>query len=1161
MRGSDNARIAVLLALMLLIGTPLASGTAFQFTGFTENDCYAGAEVNVTLYNASHINDPAYMTHTTTVTAGQDGGYGTSITPEPETDYDINISATNPGCSPGAKGSVAVLNQNSDDESAMLIGIDRNVTLTAPFANDDPGNNSVVANNETQHSWTSDYVDAENYTLEIATDSGFSTVPRIITGITGTSHTLTEAQALSDDTYYWRVKALNGSGATIDTTEWTTYDLSAGGAVLNDFDPANDTWHDSSTVALEFDTDKDAECRWADSSGTDFSAKTPMDTTGGTTHSGDVTLDEEGENIIYLQCNASGILNPEDEELVLNRDTAPPSPSEATVTIDDGNSTSTDTTLDFTWSGFTDEGTGITTYYYSFEDNGGTTSGTSTSSSPGQLSGASEGTVHVYVWAEDAAGNIGSAASDSITVDTLPPAFQSWSTNPSDLTKYSSGDFKVRTTIKDSSGIDGHAEIRYRIGGDEWTSWEEMNLGSTVSDLWNYAYTIPEQSSPDTWFERSGENLTYQVRAEDTLGQSNNVTRKEFINEEASAPIFDPVPDQAVAQDSELRLNLTASDADMNTLTYTCNLSEATISRVDDTTSTLIWTPGNDDVGTDTYQCNVTDGTFVVSQQFDITVTNVNDDPVLQPVGDLYAQEYEYFNYTLNASDIDGDILIYESNATIFSVNGVSGKIAFTPFSSHRGDHKVNLTVRDGEGGVDYESITFTVGYCGDGTCKEEFENCSTCEADCGVCGEEEKSAILVEPRNCLKDETTFEAVKLVPRATCEEQGEIVDGMEVCGNESQTTLRVYLKVEDDAWEEVSELVTDDDGFATFEPEESGEYKVSFSSGDEETFFEVNECMDRDEDEQSEPSDDESSGSREPEPSQPPVVEEPSATDESGSKWSLLTVLLYFLITPLLVITMLVSATGLVYRLQKRQGKENAFVKQIDTWSKEWDMLKRRVMAWMLKTPGFKDLIMGLRKTKKEVRSTWRFTLSLARESWVRMVVGLGMRHSVRFEYFDLDVKGHQRLHLLLVAVLKNLFPERGADELLGDAFQYQARSVLDTAALLLAFGAKVTYHDPAPGDVQYLNALIAKGLQFKSRAATRVHVESSLEAGRPVLAVVNELGDRNTVMQSLVAVYAFDKEHFYYHDFPRGKKGLKASKDAFMHAWKAAGSKGMFVER
>ena len=106
--------------------------------------------------------------------------------------------------------------------------------------------------------------------------------------------------------------------------------------------------------------------------------------------------------------------------LPFNLDNATPSESGATVTIDFGAAYSRDSTIDFTWSGFADSNT-ITTYYYSFTDNGGTETGTEASASPGQLFDASEGVVFVYVWAKDNYGNIGNAASDSIIVDTNAP--------------------------------------------------------------------------------------------------------------------------------------------------------------------------------------------------------------------------------------------------------------------------------------------------------------------------------------------------------------------------------------------------------------------------------------------------------------------------------------------------------------------------------------------------------------------------------------------------------------------------------------------------------------------------------------------------------------------------------------------------------------------
>jgi len=103
-------------------------------------------------------------------------------------------------------------------------------------------------------------------------------------------------------------------------------------------------------------------------------------------------------------------------------DTTPPSPTSATISIDSGATYATDASLDISWSGFLDTaGSGIKNYYVSFIDKSGTENGDAVFGTTGSLSGAVEGTVTVYVWARDQAGNIGLAASDSIFVDTLAP--------------------------------------------------------------------------------------------------------------------------------------------------------------------------------------------------------------------------------------------------------------------------------------------------------------------------------------------------------------------------------------------------------------------------------------------------------------------------------------------------------------------------------------------------------------------------------------------------------------------------------------------------------------------------------------------------------------------------------------------------------------------
>ncbi|MBD3209426.1 hypothetical protein GF367_03330, partial [Candidatus Woesearchaeota archaeon] len=929
-------KIVTVLVLFTFM-TAFVTAVPFVFSGFAQGDCYANAYVNITIYNESYMNNPAYIINSTLIIAGADGSYGGSLTTVQNTNFDINISATNPNCSTTASGSVGVYSINSGP--LFPVSVEENVTIIVPFYNTAPGNDTKQGNNNTQYSWTdSGYTTVVNYTLEVDNNPGFGSL-EFTTNVDNTTfmYQLQAGEELPNGLYYWRVHAVNSTADIIDTTDVFEYTITAGAPVINNPNPANGTWFGSSPQTASIDTDLNANCRWADTPGVNFNTKTAFDTTGGTTHQVSLPLAAENQNDFYFQCNNSmtGVLS-NDYLYSMNLDTTPPTPG--TVVIEGGATHSTDTIIDFTWSGFDGNGSDITTYYYNFTDNGGTTDGDADPSSPGQLTGASQGGTTVYVWAEDDVGNIGNAASDSITVDSLPPNYQSWT--QTDLTKYSTGNFYVTVTITDTSNLNGDPSVRYRIGSDNWTSWEDMDYINGGGGIWNYDYTIPEQASPNTWFERNGENLSYQVSVRDQHGFWNNVTRREYINEESTAPVFDPIADQVVDEDETLTLNLTGSDVDYNVLTYTCNISGATIMQLTDFISQLSWTPTNDDVGSDTYQCNVTDGTFTVSQTFTITVTNVNDAPILQAIGDLYAQEYEFFNYTLNASDPDGDLVIYSSNSTIFSVNGITGKFAFTPFASQRGTYDINFSVSDAKGGVDYEVITFTVGYCGDGTCEDNFESCSTCEVDCGICGEEEKQHIIVGPRNCLDELMTVRAVTLVPRATCEEEGLIVDGMEVCGNESNTNLEVLLQITGNAWEEAAELVTDDDGYASFTPSEAGEYKVMFSNDDATyTLFEVKQCLGGEEEPAiaTTPPPARPSG-----PTSPPTVEEPVAVEEPTSRWSFFSFLLYFFVIPLLLITLIVSSLGFAYRWEKSKQKETGFVRQMSKWYEEWDALRKKV---------------------------------------------------------------------------------------------------------------------------------------------------------------------------------------------------------------------------
>jgi hypothetical protein len=63
-------------------------------------------------------------------------------------------------------------------------------------------------------------------------------------------------------------------------------------------------------------------------------------------------------------------------------------------------------------------------YFYSTTDNGGTNNGTWTNKHQSGITIDHEGMITIFIWANDTAGNIGPAISDSIVIDTIPVKFK-----------------------------------------------------------------------------------------------------------------------------------------------------------------------------------------------------------------------------------------------------------------------------------------------------------------------------------------------------------------------------------------------------------------------------------------------------------------------------------------------------------------------------------------------------------------------------------------------------------------------------------------------------------------------------------------------------------------------------------------------------------------
>ena len=236
------------------------------------------------------------------------------------------------------------------------------------------------------------------------------------------------------------------------------------------------------------------------------------------------TINFTNNGIFYLRYySTDNVNNSQDFQTVkIKIDKTNVSVVNASVSIENGSIYSTNTTLNFNYSGFEDQAelSGISGYYYNYTDNKGTTSGIWDTDLNGLLTGASQGNITIFVWAKDNAGNIGSSVNDSIIVDSINPDFTNW--NNTAIIMSDTIPMKINVTVTDAtSGVDGLPGIRYKYGNEDWSNWTNMSL---VVDS-NYTFDIPNP----TWYDYYNENISWQINAKDIAGNSVNSSIQSYL--------------------------------------------------------------------------------------------------------------------------------------------------------------------------------------------------------------------------------------------------------------------------------------------------------------------------------------------------------------------------------------------------------------------------------------------------------------------------------------------------------------------------------------------------------------------------------------------------------------------------------------------------------
>ena len=237
------------------------------------------------------------------------------------------------------------------------------------------------------------------------------------------------------------------------------------------------------------------------------------------------------------------------------------------------------------------------------------------------------------------------------------------------------------------------------------------------------ASNLPSGASFDTgnrtfsWTPGSGQEGSYpNVHFEVTDGE---LTDTEDITITVSTvnnpPVLIAIGNKSVNEGELLEFTISATDPDGDPLTYSASNLPSGAS-FDSGNRTFSWTPSFTQAGSySNVHFEVTDGGLTDAEDITITVSNVKDPPVLDTIGDKSINEGELLQFTISATDSDGDPLTYSASNLPSGASFDTGNSTFswTPSFIQVGSYPgVHFEVTDGEL-TDTENITITVTYSG----------------------------------------------------------------------------------------------------------------------------------------------------------------------------------------------------------------------------------------------------------------------------------------------------------------------------------------------------------------------------------------------------------------------------------------------------------------
>ena len=160
-------------------------------------------------------------------------------------------------------------------------------------------------------------------------------------------------------------------------------------------------------------------------------------------------------------------------------------------------------------------------------------------------------------------------------------------------------------------------------------------------------------------------------------------------------PVLDSIESKSIVEDSYLRLSLSATDVDGDSLTYSADAGENAKVEIDG--NQLRVTPENDFNGIINVMVNASDRFSSDSLMFPLEVLPIKDAPKLAVIESKSIVEDSYLRLSLSATDVDGDSLTYSADAGENAKVEIDGnQLRVTPENDFNGDIDVLVYVDDG---------------------------------------------------------------------------------------------------------------------------------------------------------------------------------------------------------------------------------------------------------------------------------------------------------------------------------------------------------------------------------------------------------------------------------------------------------------------------------